>query len=157
MLGRNSLPVAALLAALAGCGGNVVVDRTGGSGGSGGSSGTAGSGGTAGCGGSSFGCLQFCGSDFYPANSTCQGGAWVCPAGTVDPSTCPVSPCCTQDFDCGDAVFVPCVNGVCKPDASGGCWNSETCNGGLCQGVFVCPCGNFCDQPDTPGTCLFPP
>ncbi|APR81949.1 Hypothetical protein A7982_07298 [Minicystis rosea] len=142
--------IAALFAAgMAACGGKVVVDVPG-AGGAGGSSTTGGAGG---CLGSSFGCLQFCGSDFFPANAECVDGTWQCPAGTVDPQTCPKIECCTNDWDCGDESFVPCVSGVCKQPEVTGCWSDAQCGGGICLDVFVCPCGSVCNQPDVPGLC----
>ncbi|MFT3767314.1 MAG: hypothetical protein QM820_17585 [Minicystis sp.] len=141
---------------IAGCGGKVVVDVPSGGGGTGGTSTASAGGGAGGCPGQTFGCLQFCGSDFFPANAECVGGAWVCPPGTVDPKTCGVSSCCTDDIQCGDFVFVPCVNNVCKQPVPNGCWSDAECSGLGCVGAFVCPCGDFCDQPDQPGFCEGP-
>jgi hypothetical protein len=212
MLSRSFLPGLILGTALVACGGKVVID------GAGGGTTTTGTGGAGGCAGDSFGCAQFCGSDFFPANAECVNGTWQCPAGTVDPKTCGnacggppagacdvcdqgqwfckpdvnclsacpaiacgscngvgvASPecdcecapngtlvctktapaCCTADFQCGDEIFVPCVNGVCKPVVPNGCWSDEQCDNGLfCLGVSVCPCGQVCDEPDHPGVC----
>ncbi|MCC6897834.1 MAG: hypothetical protein IT377_02605 [Polyangiaceae bacterium] len=63
--------------------------------------------------------------------------------------------CCTNDYDCGDEAFVPCVNGVCKAPVVSGCWKSSECAPGKqCVGATVCPCAAVCDSEDKPGTCL---
>lgn len=62
--------------------------------------------------------------------------------------------CCNVDFDCGDAVYVPCVEHVCKTPVAGGCWTDAECPSGTCVGASVCPCGFDCDGADTPGTCM---
>jgi hypothetical protein len=86
-------------------------------------------------------------------------GIWQCPPDTVDPNTCPppVQVCCTVDWQCGDEIFVPCVNGVCKPPIPDACWSDEECNGLACVDAFVCPCDADCTQPDHPGFCEGPP
>lgn len=69
-----------------------------------------------------------------------------------------VANCCVTDMDCGDFVFVPCVEGVCKTPVGGGqCWSDAECPSGSCLGAFVCPCGFDCNQPDKPGFCEGPP
>ena len=85
----------------------------------------------------------------------CNGdGQFVCK------KTPPGSTCCSIDIDCGDRVYAPCVNGVCKqpqpPDGS--CWADGHCpSGDTCQGEFVCPCGSDCDTDDKPGVCVKAP
>jgi hypothetical protein len=67
------------------------------------------------------------------------------------------SRCCQKDLDCGDLLYEPCVNGVCKSTVVGRCWtNSECPNGASCVGASVCGCGLRCDQGDTPGKCAPP-
>jgi hypothetical protein len=149
-------------AVLAGCGAKVTVDTPSGTGGAGSTStstsSAGGAGGSGGCGGETFGCLQFCGSDFFPAQAACMGGAWVCPPGTVDPATCPKAACCSVDIDCGDELPVPCVNGVCKAPVPNGCWSDAACGPmATCVGPFVCPCGADCYIADHPGACEGPP
>lgn len=62
--------------------------------------------------------------------------------------------CCTQDLDCGDFAYVPCVNGVCKQPLPGTCWKDAQCGpDATCVGASVCPCNADCDAPDAPGTC----
>lgn len=70
----------------------------------------------------------------------------------------PQPQCCMVDLDCGDFVYSPCVNGVCKPGPEAGtCWKNQDCpDGQACTGVVVCPCGAVCDQPDKPGVCEGP-
>jgi uncharacterized protein YceK len=70
-----------------------------------------------------------------------------------------VADCCATDMDCGDLVFAPCVEGVCKQAIGGGqCWSDAECPAGTsCVGAFVCPCGYDCDQEDHPGSCEGPP
>jgi hypothetical protein len=114
-----------LLLSLAACGSSVSSTTTG----------TGGSGGE-GCTGSAFACAQFCGSDFFPAQAECQGGSWVCPGGTVDPSTCPPGTC----FDAPGAACNYCVDSVitCQPTLA--C--AGACNGTICS---VCPEGGVPD------------
>jgi hypothetical protein len=68
----------------------------------------------------------------------------------------PQPDCCVEDIQCGDVVYVPCVNGVCKPQVDGGgCWVDAQCTPGMfCDGAQVCPCGEDCDVEDKPGKCL---
>lgn len=90
-------------------------------------------------------------------------GQSICPC-TADciqedqPGYCmaPTQPgCCTNDYDCGDEAFVPCVNGVCKAPVADGCWKSSECPPGKqCVGAMVCPCAAVCDSEDKPGKCL---
>lgn len=62
--------------------------------------------------------------------------------------------CCNADIDCGDEVFVPCVNHVCKLPVPDGCWSDAECPmGQTCQGASVCPCGKLCGLPEVPGKC----
>lgn len=62
--------------------------------------------------------------------------------------------CCNEDLDCGDEVFVPCVNHVCKQPTPTGCWSDAECPPGkTCQGASVCGCGQVCGAPDMPGQC----
>lgn len=70
----------------------------------------------------------------------------------------PPPPCCMSDMDCGDFVYSPCVNGVCKDTPlPGTCWKNQDCPiGQSCAGVFVCPCGSDCDQADKAGACEGP-
>jgi hypothetical protein len=57
-------------------------------------------------------------------------------------------------MDCGDIVYVPCVNGVCKNTVKGQCWKDEECPADLkCIGAQVCPCNALCALPDQPGKC----
>ncbi|MFO0757207.1 MAG: hypothetical protein U0359_12000 [Byssovorax sp.] len=189
--------------------------------GTGGGSSSTSTGAGGGCAGPPVQCAQFCGSDFFPAEASCMGSAWVCPPDTVDPATCPegtcwglalpcekcgdagwecapsesclgnscagvvcaecpaggpsstiigacacacdasgqyscalAGGCCNTDMDCGDAVFVPCVNHVCKQPVDGGCWADAECPPDQkCKGATVCPCSADCDVPDQPGTC----
>ena len=84
---------------------------------------------------------------------TAAGGTAVA-GGAVGSGGSPMSRCCQKDFDCGDAVYEPCVNGVCKNTVSGACWTSAECRDGeTCIGVFVCGCGLLCAQDDAPGRC----
>jgi hypothetical protein len=63
--------------------------------------------------------------------------------------------CCNQNIDCGDEVFVPCVENVCKQPVPGGCWSDAECGPGMkCEGEMVCPCTYDCEVPDEPGTCV---
>ncbi|NUQ75155.1 MAG: hypothetical protein HUU21_16520 [Polyangiaceae bacterium] len=101
-----------------------------------------------------------CGPNSAPiATPTCScvcndAGQFVCKKKPPNPG------CCMVDNDCGDFVYVPCVNGVCKSDPlpDGACWADGQCSGGaFCVGEFVCPCGSDCDMADTPGKCLEAP
>lgn len=99
-----------------------------------------------------------CPPDLGPiATDTC---ACACDPATnqyvCNPKPAPV--CCVTDMDCGDFVYSPCVEGVCKPTPlPGTCWKNQDCPMGQgCAGVFVCPCGSDCDQPDKPGFCEGP-
>jgi hypothetical protein len=63
--------------------------------------------------------------------------------------------CCIQDIDCGDEVFVPCVNNVCKTPVPGKCWSDVECGPNMkCEGEGVCPCNYDCFLPDEPGMCV---
>lgn len=99
-------------------------------------------------------------------------GACVCPCGfecdcggqlgkcmSPEPPPPPPEPgCCKEDWDCGDFVYVPCVNGVCKQTVPNQCWTDAECQSGqACAGAFVCPCAADCAGPDTPGTCQWLP
>src|SRR5689334_12533537 len=53
-----------------------------------------------GCTGSSFPCAAGCGSDYFPENSECVGGAWKCPEGTIDPNDCPPGTCWGLPLPC---------------------------------------------------------
>lgn len=73
----------------------------------------------------------------------------------------PADRCCTVDFDCGDAIYDPCVNGKCIADPmplpKGQCWKDLDCpSGDSCAGVSVCACNAVCDAPDAPGACVGP-
>lgn len=92
-------------------------------------------------------------------------GACVCPCGyecdcggqlgkCIEPLPPPEPGCCQEDWDCGDIVYVPCVNGVCKQHVPSKCWNDAECGfDGKCVGAFVCPCAADCAAEDKPGTC----
>ncbi len=127
------------LATLTACGTSVVTpggsgDSTGSAGGAGGSSNTAvgGSSSTTGdlpCTTVAPGCLQFCGSDFFPAEATCENGSWVCPAGTVDETTCPPSACGGIAFSCE----------ACDPSTGWSCQPTADCVG-TCPGIVCAEC-----------------
>jgi hypothetical protein len=151
--------------------------------GAGGAGGSGGSGGAGGVGGSGTLCplppliCEECDSSGYTchpdAACTSHCGGMVCatcagaPSGTTvidgcvcacDAPTneyrCELMPgCCNEDVDCGDFVYMPCVNHVCKDAVVGGCWKDVECPGGKCVGAFVCSCGAACESPDVPGTC----
>ncbi len=83
---------------------------------------------------------------------SCQGGS-VCPCGmdcyAADTlGKCVVGPnCCATDSDCTQKPNYPltCVAGNCeKVPPSGQCWTDNDCNGGVCSGACVCPCGSIC-------------
>lgn len=100
-------------------------------------------------------CLDCTGAGSYtpPPGCSCQCD----PEGRL---ACAKTPgCCKTSEDCGDLIFTPCVNGVCKtPVGNGQCWVSEECTSGTsCVGASVCPCGASCTDPDTPGFCEGPP
>lgn len=98
---------------------------------------------------------ECCPSSCGAAGSGGAGGAGGLGAGGFDGGT--PSACCQKDLDCGDIVYVPCVNGMCKTTVPDRCWtNAECTNGASCVGVFVCQCGRLCDQGDAPGTCQPP-
>jgi hypothetical protein len=92
-------------------------------------------------------------------------GACVCPCGLdcdcggqlgkcVSPVPEPEPGCCSEDWQCGDLVFAPCVNGVCKQHEPNQCWvDAECAPDQKCVGAFVCPCGADCITEDKPGTC----
>jgi len=82
-------------------------------------------------------------------------GACSCSCDDSAQFTCSLAPgCCNADMDCGDALYVPCVEHVCKQPVPGGCWKDDECGPNQkCAGASVCPCGFDCDEPDTPGTC----
>ena len=114
---------------------------TAGAGGGGGTGGSATVGGSSGAGGGKAG------SGGGTAGSSSVGGA----GGSTS--------CCTNDNECGDFAYTPCVNGVCKPTIDvppGQCWADGMCPGGTCQGAIVCPCGTQCKQGDKPGVCVYP-
>ena len=143
MFVRCLLPGLAIasLAALVACGGKVAVDASSGAGGSATTTMT----GAGGCDGATFGCLQFCGSDFFPASAACVGGAWQCPPGTVDPSTCPSTGCAGPAPGACDV----CSNGgwVCNPTPE--CFTScPAILCGSCDGVGVLSqdCACSCDS-----------
>ncbi|MDC3954751.1 hypothetical protein [Polyangium jinanense] len=139
-------------------GGAVTSSSVGGGAGSGGHGG----GGTGGNGGSGGNCNDqtppVCLKDCMPnmlTNAECIGGAWVCPPGSAEASTCPMqSGCCTTPSEC-PAMFT-CVNKVCKePVLPGQCWtNGECTEAEVCEGAIVCACGDTCFTPDTPGKCV---
>jgi len=89
------------------------------------------------------------------APGTTQIGACQCSCNNNEYG-CTLAPgCCHQDVDCGDKQLFPCVNNVCKQPVTGACWADIECGAGMkCQGAIVCPCGAFCDAPDTPGMCV---
>ncbi len=92
-------------------------------------------------------------------------GQSVCPCGqnaadckADQPGYCaspsPPPACCNSDFECGDEVYAPCVQGVCENSVVGACWKDQECpKGAHCVGVSVCPCGVTCGVPDQPGKC----
>jgi hypothetical protein len=85
-----------------------------------------------------------------------SGSGGIVGTGGVSIGTGGSSPlgCCQVDLDCGDAFYVPCVNGVCKNPVGGRCWANGECRGGdSCIGAFVCDCAAQCDQADYPGIC----
>jgi hypothetical protein len=113
---------------LAGCGSSVDV----GSGGAGGAGAGAGNGGAGGaCPGSPPLCADDCGSDYFPENADCVGGAWVCPPGTVNPDDCPPGTCWGPPLQCE----------VCGP-SGWECQPTPECTAG-CGGLVcaVCPPG----------------
>lgn len=83
-------------------------------------------------------------------------GACACSCDAVGQYACELAPgCCNEDWDCGDAVYVPCVNHVCKTPVPGGCWSDAECQPSqTCEGESVCPCGVVCGAPDAPGKCV---
>jgi hypothetical protein len=105
-----------------------------------------------------------CWTDADCGGALCKG-ACICPCGMVcacggQMGTCEGEPppppplCCTTDWQCGDYVYTPCVNGVCKQPVAGHCWKDAECAAGeTCTGAFVCPCGAACGQAETPGKC----
>ena len=96
-------------------------------------------------------CLYDC-MNSTPAPAQCVGAAWECPPGSSEVSTCPK--CCKSASDC-IATFT-CVNGECKEPLIGGqCWSNADCTEAqVCDGAMVCPCGQDCIIPDTPGKCV---
>jgi hypothetical protein len=172
MLARHSFTSAAALLAMASwisaCGSNVAsggADSMGvGSTGGGGSGGGGAAGGTGGsevvdeCEVDPFLCVTACNGGDFVASVCDKGFGWVCPEGSFDPEDCPTSECCTDDIQCGDVAYSPCVNGVCKEHVDGQCWKDEECPSGTsCIDVSVCPCGESCDTEDVPGFCEGPP
>lgn len=114
---------------LAACGGSTTIDP-GGAGGSGASTSTSTSTST-GCPEQPFLCADDCGSDYFPAEAECVGGAWVCPPGTVNPADCPPGTCWGPPLACE----------VCT-DAGWACQLEESCVAG-CGGLVCagCPAG----------------
>ncbi|MDI3286039.1 hypothetical protein [Polyangium sp. 15x6] len=145
-------------------------DGEGGSAGHGASGGNAGGGGTGGVGGGNNGsggtggvsvpcgavgptCKVSCqAGDTVPP--VCMSGKWECPEGTVDISTCPgLDQCCQTTSNC--PLVATCVMNRCKEKVLlPKCWSDADCLGGTCDGASVCPCGQMCFNPDTPGTCV---
>lgn len=86
-------------------------------------------------------------------------GAFVCGcssdcAGGDTPGVCmpKANGCCVSNLDCPENSV--CARGVCKTKVDDGCWVTGQCSGGgTCFGVSVCPCGEECFAPDTPGAC----
>ena len=90
-----------------------------------------------------------CGMDCYAADQL----GW-CGGPPPPPPPPPPGGCCKTDYDCGDFVYTPCVNNVCKQPVPGKCWKDTECpKGKKCVGAFVCGCLALCAAPDTPGTC----
>lgn len=83
-------------------------------------------------------------------------GACACSCSGTSPYVCSLAPgCCNFDYECGDAIYVPCAANVCKYPEPGGCWiDAECAPGEHCEGASVCPCGAQCDGEDTPGACV---
>ena len=83
-------------------------------------------------------------------------GACTCSCDAAGQYSCDLTPgCCNQDMDCGDVVYVPCVEHVCKQTVPGACWVDAECPPGQqCIGASVCPCGYDCDGFDEPGQCM---
>jgi len=90
-------------------------------------------------------------------SSTIVGGC-ACSCDDVGQVGCQMAPgCCNVAEDCGDFVYAPCVNNVCKNAAPPGkCWSNEDClaMGMVCATSAVCPCGETCPQQDQLGDCV---
>lgn len=115
----------------------------------GGSVDTTSSSGGAACSGAQVQCADGCGSDYFPAGADCKDGAWVCPAGTVDPADCPAGTCwgaalpcetcgengwsCSADVacvgTCGGIVCAECPANQPGEAMIGGCLCSCAANG----------------------------
>jgi hypothetical protein len=104
-----------------------------------------------------------CWTDADCPGSSCKGGC-ICPCGVIcacggvmgwcEGPPPPPPGCCQTDWQCGDYVYTPCVNGVCKQTIPDHCWKDDECPAGQqCAGAFVCPCGAACGQAETPGKC----
>lgn len=64
-------------------------------------------------------------------------------------------PCCSADSECGGEAVAHCVNSICVPATSGGCWRDADCpNGQKCEGALVCGCASDCSYSTRPGKCV---
>lgn len=99
------------------------------------------------------------------ACATCVGapasvivGGCACACDDLGQYSCAMAPgCCNTDLDCGDFVYAPCVNGVCKmAPPTGKCWSNADCvsMGMVCAAPSVCPCGEDCPGTDQLGDCV---
>lgn len=167
-------------AALAGCGGSVVMP--GGSSGSGGGAGTSGSGGSGGgsaCCRSDRDCSDMeciSGDCLLPETQGCWRdsdcgpnercvGVQVCACGDMCgpdrnfQGACePTLGCCSSDADCNPDQ--ECVSGMCKQKPpQDQCWRNSDCPFGDCTNAYVCPCraGSTCTHAmDVLGRCPMP-
>jgi len=108
-------------------------------------------------------CTSSCGG-LVCAECPADGGGYydggcACQCDAAGQTSCALAPgCCQEDIDCGDLVYTPCVNNVCKEPVPGKCWSDAEClNGTVCVGASVCPCFVDCDGLDVPGDCVPPP
>ena len=114
--------------------------------------------------------------DCYFDSDCDEGGtcimASICPCGVVcvqgtEPGGCKYDDplpedCCANDKDCQDdsvcAVPDSDSNGECVDgfSADNECYNNSHCDtaaGETCEGQILCPCGETCFAPSSPGTC----
>lgn len=84
-------------------------------------------------------------------------GGTIGAAGLVGSGGSLLPGCCEKNSDCGDLLYEPCANGVCKNTVPGRCWTNAECpSGDSCIGASVCGCGALCKKGDEPGTCQAP-